>query len=153
MRERLGVNVFIFDYRGYGQSEGSPSEEGMYLDSQAALDYIRSRRDLNADKIVLFGRSLGGAMAVEMASRSSVCGLILESPFTSVAGMAKIKYGLIYPFVPVSSVVSAKYDSLSKIKKVNSPLMVLPAATIRLCRSRWVWSCTRRRTNPNASSP
>lgn len=125
MRERLGVNVFIFDYRGYGQSDGSPSEKGLYLDSEAALDYARSRPDVNADRIVLFGRSLGGAMAVEMATRSPVYGLILESPFTSIAGMAKIKYGAIYPFVPVSAVVSAKYDSLSKIGNVNSPLMIL----------------------------
>lgn len=129
MHHRLGVSVFIFDYRGYGRSEGSPSEQGMYLDAQAALDFLDSRnarqgRGGNGD-IVYFGRSLGGAVAVEMATRHQPNGLILESPFTSIKAMARRAYPLLASFLPLGMVVQSNFDSLSKIGSVQSPLMVI----------------------------
>ena len=125
LRRRLGVSIFIFDYRGYGRSEGTVSERGTYLDAEAALDYLRLQRNLDLERgLVLFGRSMGCAVAVEMATRRRVYALILESPFTSIRGMTK----RIYPYLPSSlltSFLQTRYDSLSKIRDVNSPLMVL----------------------------
>ena len=65
----IGCNIALIEYRGYGRSEGSPSEEGIYMDAQAALDFLLTREDLATDKIILFGRSLGGAVAVDLATR------------------------------------------------------------------------------------
>ncbi len=125
LNRHLGVNVFIFDYRGYGRSEGKPSESGFYLDAEAAIDYLVNERGLEAETdLVLFGRSLGCGVAVEMATRRRVRGVILESGFGSVRVMAK----RIYPFLPsglLLSLVEARYDSLSKLPKVHAPVMVL----------------------------
>ena len=125
VHRRLGVNVFIFDYRGYGRSEGTASEKGTYLDAEAALEYLRSRSDVDLDNgLVLFGRSLGCAVAVELAIRHNFHGIILESPFTSVRAMVK----RVYPYLPVGllmTLVQTRYDSLSKMKDVHSPVMVL----------------------------
>ena len=125
VNRHLGANVFIFDYRGYGRSEGRPSEEGTYVDAEAAVEYLLSERRVAADRdLVLFGRSLGGAVAVEIATRRSVRAVILESPFTSVVAMATRTH----PYVPaalVRSLVQSRYDSLAKIKDVHSPIMVL----------------------------
>ena len=88
LHDHLGVNILIFDYRGYGLSGGRISEEGTYLDGEGALLHLRLRRDTRPDRIVLFGRSLGSAVAVDVATRYSPYGLILESPFTSVPDMA-----------------------------------------------------------------
>ena len=123
LHERLGINIFIFDYRGYGRSEGTVSEKGMYMDAEAAMDHLRSR---NADeKLVLFGRSLGAGVAVEMATRHPVYAIILESPFTSIEAIAKHTNPVLSAVVPVGAVLRSKYDSLAKIKDVRSPLMVL----------------------------
>ncbi len=122
MHRHLGVNVFAFDYRGYGLSEGSPSEDGTYLDAEAALDYLKSRDDVDQERVVLFGRSLGGAVAVEMATRRDVHALLLESPFTSIPAVAAHHYW----FLPgVGRLLRTRYDSLGKIKDVGTPLMVL----------------------------
>ena len=124
LHRHLGVGVFIFDYRGYGRSEGTISEQGSYLDAEAALAYLRGRRDVDSDRVVLFGRSLGAAVAVELASRSRPYAVILESPFTSIRAMAQTAY----PYLPIGLIIKlvrTKYDSLSKIDGVHSPLMVL----------------------------
>lgn len=126
LHERLGVNVFIFDYRGYGRSEGSPSEQGMYLDAEAALDYLRSRQDVDVEnRLALFGRSVGAAVAVELATQHPAYAVILESPFTSVRAMARRIYPALAALVPVGAVVQSKFDTLSKIEQVRSPVMVL----------------------------
>ncbi|MCH7745609.1 MAG: alpha/beta hydrolase [Chloroflexi bacterium] len=125
LHERLGANIFIIDYRGYGRSEGSPSEQGLYLDAEAAIEYLRSREDVKDDRLVLFGRSLGGAVAVEMAVRHQVYALIIESSFTSVKAMAKGAHPVLSRLFPVGAVVRGKYDSLSKIKEVRSPVLVI----------------------------
>ena len=121
LHEQLGMSIFIFDYRGYGRSGGRISEEGTYLDGEGALLYLRSRRDIRPDRIVLFGRSLGSAVAVDVATRYPTYGLILESPFTSVADLAKgpVRY------LPVSALLGIRYDSLSKMRGISAPLLVL----------------------------
>lgn len=122
LHSRLGVNIFIFDYRGYGRSEGSPSEQGTYLDAEAALAYLRSRGDVDQQKIVLFGRSLGCAVAAEVATSNKVYAVVLESPFTSVPAMARRHY----PYLPGAGLlVRTKYDSLAKVKDIHAPIMVL----------------------------
>ena len=122
LHRRLGVNIFIFDYRGYGRSEGRVSEEGTYLDAEAALAYVRSRQDVDHSRLVLFGRSLGCAVAAETALRTQVYAVILESGFTSIHAMARRHYA----YLPgIGSLVQTKYDCLAKIKNVHSPVMVL----------------------------
>ena len=122
LHNRLGISVFIFDYRGYGRSEGSPTEEGTYMDAEAALGYLGSRGDVDRRKVVLFGRSLGCAVAAEMATRHDVRAVVLESPFTSIRAMAKRAY----PFLPgIGSLVSSRYDTLAKVRDVHVPLMVM----------------------------
>ena len=84
-----GLEVLVVDYRGYGRSTGSPSEEGLYLDARASLDYLESELGTDPGRVVLLGRSLGGAVAVELATERKVRGVVIESSFTSLADMAK----------------------------------------------------------------
>jgi fermentation-respiration switch protein FrsA (DUF1100 family) len=115
----IGIRVFILDYRGYGLSEGSPSEKGLYEDAQAAYAHLLSRPDVNPERIAIFGRSLGGAVAVDLASRRPCWRLILESTFTSAADMA----GHLLPFLPTSRLITERFDSASKIDRVRAPLL------------------------------
>ncbi len=125
LNRRLGVGILIIDYRGYGLSEGKPSEKGIYMDAQAALEYMTSELGLDPERdIVLFGRSLGAGVAVEMATRHSLRGVILESGFTSVRDMANSS-GSPLPISIALTLLEARYDSLSKIGRVNSPVMIL----------------------------
>jgi fermentation-respiration switch protein FrsA (DUF1100 family) len=125
LNRTLGVNIMILDYRGYGRSEGSPSENGLYLDAEAAFEFLVSQRSVDPEsELVLFGRSLGAAVAVELAVRHQVRGVILESGFTSVKDMAQ----RIYPYLPMGlliNTVEARYDTISKIGNVTAPVMVL----------------------------
>ena len=121
IRRHLGVNVFLFDYRGYGSSQGKTSETGTYRDARGALDYVLSREDVDPDKIVYFGRSLGAAVAVWLATERRPHGLILESPFASIRDMAGIHYGPL----PVHLLLRTKYDSLSRIGGISSPLLIV----------------------------
>ena len=117
----LPLNIFIFDYRGYGKSEGSTTEEGIYLDAQAAYDYLTSRKDINKQKIVIFGRSLGGAVAVDLATRRECAALILESTFTSAKDMARSSFG----FLPVHYIIKTKLNSIAKISEIQVPLLMI----------------------------
>ena len=121
LHSRLGINILLFDYRGYGQSEGSVSEKGTYRDARGALDYLRSRQDVDSRKIVYFGKSLGAAVAVDLARQHEPQGLVLESTFTSIRNMAKKHY----PFLPLFLLVRTKYDSLSKIGRISSPVLIV----------------------------
>ncbi|MBI2094415.1 MAG: alpha/beta hydrolase [Candidatus Omnitrophica bacterium] len=118
---RRGVSVFIFDYRGYGQSQGHPSEAGLYKDAQAAYDFLTQTRHVLPERIVLFGRSLGAAVAAELASQRRVAGLILETPFPSVPAMVKAYYG----WLPLHLLLQARYDLGSRLKDVRVPVLVL----------------------------
>ncbi len=121
LHHRLGVPLLIFDYRGYGQSEGSPSEAGTYRDADAALAYLRDRPGVDRSRIVYYGESLGSAVVTDLAVREPPAGLILEAPFTSIRDMARTHY----PFLPIWNLLRTKYDSLGKIGRVRAPLLVL----------------------------
>lgn len=115
------LNVMMIDYREYGRSEGQVTEEGTYQDALASYDYLLTRPELEPAKIIVFGQSLGSAIAVELAVQRQVHGLILEAPFTSVPAMARATM----PWLPIGSLFSTKYDTLSKIGGVEAPLLIL----------------------------
>jgi len=117
---RLGLSVFIFDYRGFGQSTGSPTEQGTYLDAQAAWSYLIRTRALDAGEIIVFGRSLGGAIATWLASRHTPAMLILESTFTSVPAIAH----RFYPFLPTRLLSRFQYNSLEIVKQLACPVLI-----------------------------
>ena len=117
----LGLDVFIIDYRGYGQSEGKPSEQGTYLDARAAWEYLVNDREIAPKKIVIFGRSLGGAVASWLAAQTTPGAVILESTFTSAPDMAH----RLYPFLPVRLMTRLKYSVKENVKKLSSPLLVV----------------------------
>ncbi len=116
----LGYPVFILDYRGYGLSTGLPSEKGLYADARAGYDYLTKVRRFASDRIVLYGESLGAAVAVELACRFSTGPLILEGAFTSVAEMGR----RVYPFLP-SFLLASKYDTLHKMAAVKVPVLFI----------------------------
>lgn len=115
----LGAAVFVFDYRGYGRSGGRPSEEGTYLDAVAAHQWLVNKGYAAADMVVL-GESLGGAVAAELAMRERVGGIILQSTFTSIPAVG----AELFPWLPVSRICSIRYDTLSKLPRVNVPVLV-----------------------------
>ena len=118
---RTGANIFIFDYRGYGESEGAASEQGTYLDSRAVIEYLASRPGVDPDRIVYMGHSLGAAVALELALTRPPLAMVLVSPFASVRDMAN----LTLPFPPVGWLVRNHYDSISRIRQLNVPILVL----------------------------
>jgi fermentation-respiration switch protein FrsA (DUF1100 family) len=109
----------IFDYRGYGRSEGAPDEEGILLDARAARRWLAARANTTEEQIVVMGRSLGGAVAVDLAARDGARGLILESTFTSLPDVAVDHY----PFVPAGLVMRNRFDSLSTIARYHGPIV------------------------------
>ncbi len=115
---RLGVHVLLLDYRGYGLSEGSPTEDGVYADARAGLAYLVEVRGIPQERIVLFGRSLGGAVAVDLARGRTLAGVILESTFSSGADVAR---QLIGPLGPI--VARGRFESSKKIVELRSPLL------------------------------
>lgn len=117
---KFGLNVFIIDYRGYGKSGGKPSEEGLYVDAEAAYDYLIKNFEINPENIILYGESLGCAVGVYLASERKVKAMILEGGFSSVRDVAR-RY---YPFIP-SFMIFDRFDSLSKIKKIDVPKLFI----------------------------
>ena len=125
LNQRVGANLFIFDYRGYGLSEGKPSEKGLYSDGEGALEYLRSRDDIDSDRLVLFGRSLGGCVVAELAMRHRAKAVIMESSFTSVSAMSRYKRPAIAFFIPHRLFMRSRFDSLSKMGSIHSPMMIV----------------------------
>lgn len=117
----LGLDTFIFDYRGYGQSEGKPTEQGTYLDAQAAWDYLVSKRGIAPEQIVIFGRSLGGAVAARLAVENIAAAVIIESCFSSALDMAR----RLYPFMPARLITRLKYPVHDYVSQLNTPLLVI----------------------------
>ena len=117
----LGLAVLIFDYRGYGHSTGEPSEQGTYRDAVAVWRYLTEERGIAANNIIVFGRSLGGAIASHLASRHKPAALILESTFTSVPDMAAIHY----PFLPVRWLARFSYDTRANLAAISCPLLII----------------------------
>lgn len=115
-----GVAVFVFDYRGYGRSSGRPSEEGTYRDAVAAYEWVRNK-GFSPKNIVAFGESLGGAVSTELALRRPVGGLILVSAFTSVPAVG----AELFPWLPVNWLCAIRYDTLSKLPRVNVPVLIM----------------------------
>jgi fermentation-respiration switch protein FrsA (DUF1100 family) len=121
---RLGLSVLIFDYRGYGASEGRPSENGTYLDAQAAWRHLVDDREVAPGRIVLFGRSLGAAVAAWLAARTRPAALIVESGFTSVPDLAARHYW----YLPVRTLSRFDYDTRAHVRRIACPLLVVHSA-------------------------
>ena len=117
---RLDVNYLILAYRGFSGNKGSPSEKGLYIDSLAAKNWLNNI-GVEDESIILYGESLGTAVAVNLASENEFAGIILESPFTSMVKLAK-KY---YPYLPVKILLKDKYESEKKLRKINIPILVM----------------------------
>ena len=125
---QFGWNVLVIDYRGFGASYGKeqPSEEKIYEDALAALKYLKSK--FASNKIFIYGHSLGGAVAIELAKHpdsSDTAGVIVESTFTSILDMSSLRYGGLLQALPVSLLLTEKFDSLSKISSVKLPILFI----------------------------
>jgi uncharacterized protein len=119
----VGLNLFAFDYRGYGESEGKPSEPGLYRDADAAYRYLRDSLRVAPDRIVIFGHSLGSAVAVDLAARVPAASLILDGALTSVTDRGQE----LYPFMPVRWIAGSRYASIEKIGNLRLPKLFLHA--------------------------
>jgi fermentation-respiration switch protein FrsA (DUF1100 family) len=117
---RTGAGVLVFDYRGYGQSEGRPTEEGTYLDAQAFHRWLLGK-GYRAEGILAYGESLGGAVATELAVREEVGGVVLQSTFTSVPDLGVE----LFPWLPVRWLGTIQYDTASKLSRVRVPVLVM----------------------------
>ncbi len=118
---QLGVNVFLFDYRGYGKSLGRPSERGLACDARAAYEFVRAQYgDAERPPVVLHGQSLGGAVAAQLALEKKVRGLILESAFTSVPDMAR----QLYPGLPLHRLLATRFDTLDHVQHLTLPKLI-----------------------------
>jgi len=118
---KLGLNILIIDYRGYGLSEGAVSEAGLYLDAMAAWQYLINQRGYTEKDIIIFGRSMGGAVATQLASRVQPGALIIESTFSSVKDMA----GRILPLISKLVYIRYNFNTESSIKQVRAPVLVM----------------------------
>lgn len=118
---RLGLHVFIIDYRGYGQSEGQPTEAGTYRDAAAAWRYLTEERGFKPEQIVIFGRSLGGAVGAWLAQNQPPAALILESTFTSIPDMAARQF----PFLPTRLLARIRYNTLERLPQVTCPVLII----------------------------
>lgn len=119
----MGLSVFIFDYRGYGESEGRASEEGTYQDAQAAWEHLLSM-GYKPHNIILYGQSLGGAIAAYIASQREPKALILEGAFTDITALAKEHYF----FLPVGPILRYRYDTVSYLQKTDAPVLIIHSA-------------------------
>jgi fermentation-respiration switch protein FrsA (DUF1100 family) len=115
-----GFGALFLEYRGYGGNPGSPTEDGLYIDARATLDFL-SAQGVDPARLVLYGESLGTGVAVRMASERSVGALVLEAPFSSIADVAQQRYW----FVPVRFLLKDKFDSMTRIGTVRAPILML----------------------------
>lgn len=120
MFHRLGYNLLIFDYRGYGNSNGTPTEQGTYRDAEAAWRYLVEQRNIPSCRIVLFGESLGGAVAAWLAARQKPAALVIASGFTSVPDLAQH----IYPYLPLRWLARIRYDTKEYLRTVAAPVLI-----------------------------
>ncbi len=121
---RIGLNLFVFDYRGYGRSDGAASEAGLFLDVQAAHDHLTQERGIDATKILLFGHSLGGAVAIDGAGQRPVAGLVVQSSFTDVRSMARYNN----PKLPLHWIATNQFRSISKVGSLKIPKLFIHGA-------------------------
>ena len=117
----LGLNCLIFDYRGYGASEGKPSETGTYRDVEAAYKWLTKKKKISPENIILFGRSLGGSIAAYLATKVEARALIIESSFTSYIDIGK-KF---YPYMPVRLAARFSYPTIDYVRSVHMPVLII----------------------------
>ena len=117
---KLDINILLISWRGFSGNKGSPTEKNLYIDARAAIKWL-NEEGVSNNQIILYGESLGSGVAVEVGKANNFNSIILESPFTSIENSAKIYY----PYLPVSLLLKDRYDSISKIKMVNSPILIM----------------------------
>ncbi|QBQ53662.1 alpha/beta hydrolase [Nitrosococcus wardiae] len=117
----LGLSSFIIDYRGYGRSQGHPTETGTYLDAQAAWQYLIQQRQIPEREIILFGRSLGGAIAAQLADHTQPGALMVESAFTSIPDLA----AELYPFLPARWLARFQYPTQDFLQRATCPVLII----------------------------
>lgn len=128
MLHQLDMNVLIYDYRGYGKSEGSASEEGTYKDVLAAWKFLTEEKEIPSDSIIIMGRSLGGGVSAWLTTKTNPRGLILESTFTSAKDLAQE----LYPFFPVGWLMKMEYPTQKHIQKLSIPKLILHSSDDQL---------------------
>ena len=117
---KLDINVLLISWRGFSGNEGSPTEDNLYKDAEAAIQWLNNK-EVENNRIILYGESLGTGVAVEIGKKNNFNSIILESPFTSMENAAKIYY----PYLPVKLLLKDKYDSLKKIKTIKTPILIM----------------------------
>ncbi len=121
---RMGLSTFIYDYRGFGLSSGTPTEAGTYLDSEAAWDFLVSKKGIPPDRIAVYGESLGGAVAARLATQNRPGAVILASTFTSLPDLG----AELYPLFPVRLLSRFSYNTLEYVRRAQSPTLVIHSA-------------------------
>ena len=117
---KLDINILLISWRGFSGNKGSPTENNLYTDAEAAIKWL-NEEGVNNNQIILYGESLGSGVAVEVGKENNFNSIILESPFTSIENSAKIYY----PYLPVRLILKDRYDSISKIKMINIPILIM----------------------------
>ena len=117
---KLDVNILLISWRGFSGNKGKPSEKNLYHDAEEAVKWLNNRGAISKN-IILYGESLGTGVATELGTSNAFGGIILESPFTSIANAAKIYY----PYLPVNIILKDRYDSIGKIKNITTPILIM----------------------------
>ena len=117
---KLDVNILLISWRGFSGNKGKPTEKNLYHDAEEAVKWLNNRGAISKN-IILYGESLGTGVATELGTRNAFGGIILESPFTSIANAAKIYY----PYLPVNIILKDRYDSIGKIKNITAPILIM----------------------------
>jgi len=131
----LGLNCLIFDYRGYGDSQGKPTEEGTYTDAQTACDWLINQKKISPENIIIYGQSLGGSVAAYLESNVKTRGLIIESGFTSFADIA----GKFYPYMPIKLLAKYRFNTFDYLKKINCPVLIIHSKNDELVPFEFGW--------------
>ena len=118
---QLGLNVLLFDYRGYGRSDGAPSEQGTYRDARAAWRYLTETRGLSPSTVILYGESLGGAVATHLAAAQKPSAVVVESSFSSMVDLG----AEVYPWLPVRWISRYVYPSAQNLARVHAPVLII----------------------------
>ena len=117
---KLNINILLISWRGFSGNKGSPTEQNLYKDAEAAIKWL-NEKNISNNEIILYGESLGSGIAVEVGKENNFNSIILESPFTSIENSAKIYY----PYLPVRLLLKDRYDTISKIKMINTPILIM----------------------------
>ena len=117
---KLEINILLISWRGFSGNQGSPTENNLYTDADASIKWLNDQ-GVNNNQIILYGESLGSGVAVELGKENNFNSIILESPFTSIENSAKIYY----PYLPVRLLLKDRFDSISKIKMINTPILIM----------------------------